>query len=335
MNPLNTTRISLFIKLLLTIFLIHSAHNAKAQTSAVDYSNDSCWAVLPGKYPNALNEFGVKTKYDSVDVFYLYPTLIGLPEDPRWNVPIEDPEQRSKVLNSAVKFQASAWTEAGNIYAPYYRQAHLRSYYNLENGGKEALLFAYEDVKAAFQYYLDHYNQGKAIILAGHSQGATHLGFILRDFFDGKPLKEKLIAAYMPGIGFEKDLFQDIPLMLNKDEVGGFVTWNTFKRKFDEKQYSFYKGKAVVNPVTWDTTLVADRKLHQGFLFRNGKMYKQSFTTHLDNGVIWITTPHFPYRFVSFKMNHYHVGDINLFWEDIHQNSLLRVSRYFELRTKS
>lgn len=122
--------------------------------------------------------------------------------------------------------------------------------------------------------------------------------------------------------------------MLNKDEVGGFVTWNTFKKKFDEKQYHFYEGKAVVNPVTWDTSSVAGRKLHQGFLFRNGKMYEHSFSTHLADGVIWISTPHFPYRFVSFKMKHYHVGDINLFWEDIHQNSVLRAGRYLELKAK-
>lgn len=331
MKLFNAIGESSLVKFSITFHIFLISLNSEAQITQIDYSNERNWAVLPGKYPEALKEFEIKTSFDSVDVFYVYPTLIGSPEDTRWNVSIDDSVQRAKVLNSAVKFQASAWTEAGNIYAPYYRQAHLRSYYNLENGGREALLFAYEDVKAAFQYYLDHYNNGKAIILAGHSQGSTHLGFILRDFFDGKPLKEKLIAAYLPGIGFEKDLYQDIPLMLNKEEVGGFVTWNTFKKKFDEKQYPFYEGKAVVNPVTWDTIPIAERNLHQGFLFRNGKMYKHSFTTHLDNGVVWITTPRFPYRFVSFKMKHYHVGDINLFWEDIHQNSLLRVKRYFEL----
>ena len=48
-----------------------------------------------------------------------------------------DSIQHQKVLKGAVEFQASAFTEVGNIYAPFYRQAHLRSYYELENGGKE------------------------------------------------------------------------------------------------------------------------------------------------------------------------------------------------------
>lgn len=331
---MKTPSFSFFFRLesvtVLILFCIFSK-NVCAQIDTIDYAKGENWAVLPGKYPEALNTFGLKIKYDSVDVFYVYPTLITSQDDERWNVSITDEVHRSKVLNSAIQYQASAWTEAGNIYAPFYRQAHLKSYYNLENGGREALLFAYEDVKAAFEYYLEHYNNGKPIILAGHSQGSTHLAFILRDFFDGKPLQKQLIAAYLPGIGFEEDVFQHIPLMNHPDQVGGFVTWNTFKRKFDEHQYHFYKDKAVINPVTWDTTIIVKRDCHKGFLFQNGKMYEKCFTTHVANGVIWITTPHFPYRLMSFKMKHYHIGDINLFWEDIHQNSLLRVQKYLSV----
>lgn len=331
---MKTLNFSIFFQnksLFFSVFVIVFSTHVSAQKDTVDYSNGENWAVLPGNYPEVLNTYGFKPKYDSVDVFYVYPTLITSQEDLRWNVSLNDSVHKAKVLNSAVQYQASAWTEAGNIYAPFYRQAHLKSYYNLDNGGREALLFAYEDVKAAFAYYLEHYNHGKPIILAGHSQGSTHLAFILRDFFDGKPLQKQLVAAYLPGIGFEEDVFKHIPLMNHPDQFGGFVTWNTFKRKFDERQYHFYKDKAVVNPVTWDTTAVVDRNCHKGFLFQNGKMYDKCFTTHVANGVIWITTPHFPYRFMSFKMKHYHIGDINLFWEDIHQNALLRVQSYLSV----
>jgi hypothetical protein len=214
------------------------------------------------------------------------------------------------------------------LYVPYYRQAHLRSYSNLENGGKTALLFAYSDVKAAFEYYLKHYNKGHGIILAGHSQGSTHVARLLKDFFDEKPLQNKLVAAYIPGIGFDKNQFTTIPFMEQPDQIGGFVTWNTFKKKFDKGNYKWYKGKIVINPVTWDTTSIAQRKLHKGFLYSNGKMYKNSFETHIDNGVIWITTPHFPYRYLTFLMRNYHTGDVNLFWEDIRENALLRVKNY-------
>jgi hypothetical protein len=295
---------------------------------AVDYSLPNNWAVLPGNYPENIKAYSVQNPQDSIDVFYVYPTLIVAEKDKRWNVPLEDTIQKNKVLNTAVRFQASAWASSGNLYVPYYRQAHLRSYNNLENGGTTALLLAYSDVKAAFEYYLKHYNHGRGIILAGHSQGSTHISYLLRDFFDGKPLQKQLVAAYIPGVGLDRNLFKTILFMEHPDQIGGFVTWNTFKKKFDKNKYKWFKGKVVINPVTWDTTSFAKRELQKGFLYSNGKMYKNSFDTHTADGVIWISTPHFPYRYLTLTMPNYHAGDVNLFWEDIRENSLLRVQAY-------
>ena len=294
----------------------------------VDYSSVDNWAVLPGNYPANLKEYSVQNPQDSIDVFYVYPTLNVSDKDERWNVPINDSVQINKVLNLAVRFQASAWGSSGSLYVPYYRQAHLRSYNNLENGGTSALLLAYTDVKAAFEYYLKHYNHGRGIILASHSQGSTHVSCLLRDFFDGKPLQKQLVAAYIPGIGLDKNQFKTIPFMKIPNQTGGFVTWNTFKKKFDQEKYKWLKGKVVINPVTWDTSAIALRQLHKGFLYSNGKMYANSFVTHTDNGVIWISTPHFPYRYLTVAMRNYHSGDVNLFWEDIRENSLLRVKAF-------
>jgi hypothetical protein len=300
----------------------------KPLLSAVDYSLQKNWAVFPEHYPENIKQYSVQNPQDSIDVFYVYPTLNVSDKDERWNVPIDDSIQIKKILNSAVRFQASAWGNSGNLYIPYYRQAHLRSYSQLENGGKAALLLAYSDVKAAFEYYLKYCNHGRGIILAGHSQGSTHIAYLLHDFFDGKPLQNQLVAAYIPGIGFDKNQFGTVPFMDKPSQTGGFVTWNTFKHKFDKERYKWYEGKVVINPVTWDTTSVAPRKLHKGFLFSNGKMYKNSFTTHTDNGVIWISTPHFPYRYLIFTLRNFHTGDINLFWEDIRENALLRIQSY-------
>lgn len=301
-------------------------------TTKVDYSIPENWAVLPNHYPKELKSFGLKRMNDSVDVFYVYPTLLTDNNDERWNVEMTDSVQHGKVLSGAIRFQASAFTEVGSVYSPFYRQAHLRAYYELENGGTEALLFAYEDVKNAFEYYLKNYNKGKGIILVGHSQGSTHLGFILRDFFDEKPLQKQLIAAYLPGIGFEVNHYKTIPFMVRPEQTGGFVSWNTFKRKIHKESFKFYENKACVNPVSWDTSFCASRELHKGFLFSNEKFYKESFDTHLQNGIIWISTPHFPYRYLAFTMKHYHIGDINLFWEDIRQNAMVRAKKYLDLQ---
>lgn len=314
----------------LLLFVLFVLSGRSQQALKIDYSIPSNWALTPDNYPASFQKMIKGSVQDSVDVFYVYPTLLLDKENPRWNIDIDDSVFREKIINSPIKFQASAWANAGKLYAPFYRQAHIRAYSNLENGGRDSLLVAYNDVRAAFIYYLEHFNKGRGIILAGHSQGSTHLSLLLKEFFDGKELQKQLVAAYIPGIGFERNEFQTIPLMIQKDQTGGFVTWNTHKKKLDQRTAKWHLGKAVINPVTWDTTSFAARQFHQGFLFSNEKMYVHSFNTHLKNGVVWISTPHFPYRYLAFTMDNYHVGDVNLFWEDIRQNAILRSTSYLQ-----
>ena len=297
-----------------------------------DYNNEESWAVLPSKYTTKLKEVSEKatTNLDA-DVFYIYPTLITDTKDISWNVSIDNKEQNDKVLNTAVHYQASAWATSGKIYVPYYRQAHLRSYTHLEKGGKEALLLAYSDIKAAFEVYLKKYNKGRPIIIAGHSQGATHGNMLLKDFFDNKPLQKQLIAAYVIGTGIRKDEYKAIHEMTAPDEIGGFVSWNTYKRNKLPKRYkNWYKGKVASNPITWNDKKHTKREDHKGFLYSNGKIYDKALKLEVIDGMIWTTLPRFPLRiFILFKQN-YHIGDVNLFWKDIQENAELRTKSWFE-----
>jgi len=316
------------MKCICALILLFFVIGSRAQPSSVDYSNEVNWAVLPKKKVAELEKVKVCPCSDSVDVFYVYPTLFLDEKDPRWIKELSDSAFSKKILETAVKYQATAWASAGQLYVPFYRQAHIRSYHRLDEGGRDSLLFAYSDVRAAFLYYLEHDNKGRGIILAGHSQGSTHISLLLKEFFDGKKLQDQLIAAYMPGIGFEATEFGSVKLMTNPKETGGFVSWNTHKKHADKNTVKWHLGKAVINPITWDTTMFAPRKLHQGFLYSNNQLYRQSIGVHIDNGFIWIRPPHFPYRLLAFTMKNYHIGDVNFFWEDIRQNAILRATSY-------
>ena len=320
------------INYILSGMLIVLSMTAYSQ-STIDYSVATNWAVTPTTYTSSFKEMIVDTTFTNTDVFYVYPTLYTNSKDTSWNISIDDVKQREKVLNVAVKNQASAWANAGQVYVPFYRQAHIRSYAHLDGKGRTALLLAYGDIKAAFEYYLSNHNNGRAIILAGHSQGSTHLTLLLKEFFDNKPLQKQLVAAYLPGVGIKANEFSSIKLMKHQDSTGGFITWNTFKKKYNTTQYNnWYKGKASINPVTWDTTRLALKSEHKGFLYSNGKLYRQSFKTNLIDGGIWITTPCFPGRYLSFTMKNYHIGDVNLFWEDIRVNARNRAQIYWDNR---
>jgi hypothetical protein len=198
----------------------------------------------------------------------------------------------------------------------------------LENGGDKALLLAYSDVKKAFEVYLKNYNKGRPIIIASHSQGSTHAKFLLRDFFDNKPLQEKLIAAYIVGTVLKSDLFSTLKPMTKPNEIGGFVGWNTFKKGNYPKKRDVYKGSVTTNPITWDDAKTTELYEHKGFLYSNKKIYKNVLKIEITDGLVWSTNPKFPMRFFMSFMKNYHVGDINLFWQDIRENAELRTKTW-------
>ena len=73
--------------------------------------------------------------------------------------------------------------------------------------GEGAWEIAYQDIKNAFQYFLKHFNKGKPIIIASHSQGSMHAIRLTEEFFDQKPLQNQLVVAYLIGTRILPDQF--------------------------------------------------------------------------------------------------------------------------------
>jgi len=211
-------------------------------SKAPDYTNLNSWAVHPSGDQSIFDEFDFDDSKLPVDVFFIYPTLLSDKNNTRWNADIYDNTTRSYVLGSSVKYQASAWFSTGDVYVPYYRQAHLRVFRESfwKNGGKEAYEMAYNDVKEAFITYMKVYNNDRPIIIAGHSQGSGHAKRLLQEFFDDKPLKNKLVAAYLIGTKITSDDFKTLDLMNDKNETGGFVTWNTYRLMSERKKTEIF-----------------------------------------------------------------------------------------------
>ena len=326
--------------LVLLVFLLsckttYETQNFKLENSpeTPDYNLISSWAVLPYKYsPEFQNYASNALDTLQADVFYVYPTLNLDKEDLRWNVPIDDVIQNKKVLEKAVLMQASALAISGKVYTPFYRQAHIRSYKMFNNGGKEALELAYQDVKKSFEVYLKKYNNGRPIIILSHSQGSTHTSRLLADFFDGKELQKKLVAAYIPGMRIQPDQFNSIQPMTKPDQIGGFVSWNTFKNgHYPKIDKNWYNGGVTSNPVTWDNSKFTTLDQHKGFLYTNNKIYEKALKVEITDGLVWSSNPKFSMRLFMSLIKNYHSGDINLFWQDIRENSLLRLKTYLKL----
>lgn len=299
--------------------------------TAPNYADESSWAVLPTKYSESLKKYSV-ADIDNLkaDVFYVYPTLLMDKKDTRWNAAIDDENQNIIIINTAAKNQASPFATSGKIYVPIYRQAHIKSYSLYNKGGKQAFEIAYADVKQAFEYYLKNYNNGRPIIIASHSQGTNHTKQLLKDFFDEKPLQKRLIAAYLVGMGIKYNEFKTIQPMTKPSETGGFVSWNTRKKGTYPKNKTVYNGAVTTNPITWDESKTTTLEQHKGFLYSNGKLYTKALKIEITDGMVWSTNPKFPMRFFMSFMKNYHVGDINLFWQDIKENVELRTKTWLD-----
>tara|TARA_B100001029_G_scaffold21575_1_gene14474 strand:- start:5189 stop:6211 length:1023 start_codon:yes stop_codon:yes gene_type:complete len=302
------------------------------------YSKNESWAVLPGKYPKDLIQITGDYIEKQADVFYIYPTLFSDRKNPSLNADIFDKDFRNEIIQKAIKYQASAWVSSANLYAPFYRQAHYRIFsepfsivdLRNESPGIGAWNLAYEDLKNAFEYYLENYNNGKPIIIATHSQGTMHAIQLMKDYFDEKPLKEKLVAAYLIGIRILPNEFKSIKPMINPDDVGGFVSWNTYKMNNLPKE-KWFKGGVTTNPISWNTKNYSVYEEHKGLLFKDGKIYSNSLKVQVSDGILWSTVPKIPGRIFLSLVKNYHYADINLFWLDISKNSQKRVDQWYLL----
>ncbi len=308
---------------------------------APDYSKTENWAALPTKNDAAdlLPTTDLKDNQADapIDVFYLYPTIYsGAKGETLWNAPVNDAEFNAKVDSTAIKNHAAIFNGVGKVYAPRYRQAHLNSYAAYEEekrnaSAKAAFALAYEDVKAAFQYYLDNYNQGRPFIIASHSQGTTHAKVLLKEMIDGTKLQNRMVAAYLIGIPVAKDYFKKIPLCATPQMTGCFCAWRTYKEGSKPKNYTLDNNIAVVNPVTWTTEETPSPKSeHKGAIFYDyNKVYSQITTARVFDGFLYVNKPKFPGSIFLIRKN-YHIADLNLFWLDIRENAKYREGLFWK-----
>jgi hypothetical protein len=102
--------------------------------------------------------------------------------------------------------QVGIFARFGRVFVPYYRQVKIGVFVDPSISDSVQLIrancleAAYNDVDSAFSNYLQHYNNGRKIILIGHSQGALMMRFLLRKRFDNNPaMMSQLVVAISAG----------------------------------------------------------------------------------------------------------------------------------------
>lgn len=305
---------------------------------APDYGKLDYWAAHPFKkdlsdsIPPPLEEMTIKDS--TTDVFFLHPTTLTAASELQWNASLDDSALNAKTDRTTILFQASAFNEC-RLFAPRYRQAHVRAYFTSDTASAhKAFDLAYDDIRTAFQYYLDHYNQGRPIIIASHSQGTTHAERLLKEFFENKPLAGRLVAAYIIGMAIPGDYFSGLQPCRDSTSTGCVIGWRTYRAGYEPSFVTEEKNSSwVVNPLTWTTDeKEAPRSLNKGAVLTNfSKLVPEVTDAQIHGGVLWVHRPHFPGS-ILLRTKNYHIGDINLFYLNIRENIRTRI-RYFRMKS--
>lgn len=309
----------------------------KSTDKKPDYSNLSYWAAHPWKKDpsDSVPEF-LRTSFigdSAVDVFFLHPTTFTEKDDMRWNADIDDPVINAKTDYSTILYQASVFNDQCRVFSPRYRQAHIRSFFIEDSISKKYFDIAYNDIKEAFIYYLKNYNNGHPIIIASHSQGTKHAGRLLKEFFENKPLQQKLVCAYIIGLPVPVNYFTGLKPCKDSTATGCFVSWRTFATGYEGgdliKKENF--NAVVINPLTWtnDTTFVSAGYNKGGVLKKYNELVPAVVSAKIHNNILWVSKPDIPGKIFITQKN-YHVGDINLFYMNIRENVAKRISAYWK-----
>jgi hypothetical protein len=166
-----------------------------------------------------------------IDCFYVYPTVSTDP------TPNSDMIPDAAELN-VVRQQFARFRSKCQLYAPVYRQvtlAGLRTRLS-GGGGPFASGVQYDDVRDAWNYYLQHDNKGRGFVLVAHSQGSFILDELIRKEIDGKPVQSKMVSAILLGVTLSvprgKDVggsFQHVPLCRSASQTGCVITYSSFR----------------------------------------------------------------------------------------------------------
>jgi hypothetical protein len=235
------------------------AHAAPAKN---DYADGKTWLCKPGRQDAcAVNLDATVVKADGatavdkfhpasdpkIDCFYVYPT-VSL--DPTANSDMNaGPEELSVIKQQFARFASVCRT-----YAPLYRQVTLAALRASMLGKPMADVdraLAYNDVKDAWNYYLEHDNKGRGVVLIGHSQGSGVLTQLVKNEIDGKPVQSKIISVILGGSRLQvpvgKDVggdFKSIPLCHSATQVGCAMNFASFRADVPPPANSLFGGSS-------------------------------------------------------------------------------------------
>ncbi len=162
--------------------------------------------------------------HPAIDCFYVYP-LVSLQTTPNATLRI-DPQE-----TAIAELEASPFSRVCRVFAPMYQQVTLSFV-----GSQTAQQIAYDSVLAAWRDYLVHYNDGRGVVLIGHSEGADELDQLISGQIDNNAsVRRLLVSAILTGGNLTVGAngtgpFSEIGACRSASQTGCVVAYNAFSQ---------------------------------------------------------------------------------------------------------
>ena len=328
---------------------VGSASSSSAESSA-SASSSSTAAADAGKAPDYSSKSGwyqVPEITKEVDTFFVYPTeyMAANEGDPDY-APLDNAEMLDGVKTN-YPILASVYEDSTNVFMPYYRQAGMMfAAEEAKKSGDPRTAFAtvpYSDITAALDYYFENYNNGRPLIIAGHSQGSGIVSLVLKDYFNEHPdYYERMIAAYVIGFSITKEYLEEnthLKFATGESDTGVIVSWNTEGPKNVEQNASnvvLLPNAISINPLNWkldETYAPASENLGSRVLNEKTGEYEikdigADAKVVLNRGSVLTNADTEPVGGDTFGPQSYHNGDYALFFNNIKDNAAKRIATY-------
>ncbi len=314
-------------------------------TPAPDYSQNHAWLYRPASDLDPVSIAGG-------DIFVVIPTFYLGGE--HWNAPLTSEKLQRSFTRIAIPNYVLPYKNAGRVYAPVYRQAALYTFLTNRDDAVDAQIFAYGDVRRAFEAFLAQNPPERPIVLVGYGQGGLHVQRLLQEFFAGD-LQKKLAVAYIVDHPLTLDSFEgrlsNLTPCTDKQDSNCVVAFASFEpaekkraRMFVQKtmvwddtgRLDSVRGRPLlcINPLLWtDGTDYAPARLHLGGVAAEGldedtapAPMPQQTGAQCQGGILLLDKPkqknlRRPSRFGG----KYRTLPFNLFYEDLRVDARRRI----------
>ncbi|MGI9271347.1 MAG: DUF3089 domain-containing protein [Woeseiaceae bacterium] len=345
---------------------------SKPLPAAPDYSLRAHWAAWPDddspaeRLPDGVSRIPQEDRLASA--FFLHPTTYGGRE--HWVQPMDDADAIRGTDRGTISGQASAFNACCRVYAPRFRQSNIMGYQQ-EGVAEQIFTIGFEDVRAAFRYFVAEIGPDEPIVLGSHSQGTFQLIRLIEEEVDGTPLMDRLVAAYAIGHALPNALideaYEDLELCTTPTQTGCFISWDAHEGDkspsvwSDEEEEELWNGtdytgfkpgpRICVNPITWRTDnepsntadhlgALADFTKEFDPVTTLGELVSGTVSTYCagDEERNWLFVngdrdERLKYQgFWSVFLRNLHGSDYSLFWANIRQNAVDRSRALLESR---